>query len=114
MKTALKLILVFICFVFTASSFAGEISPEIKKELRAFQAQYRKAFDSKNIDGVMAMYAPDAVLMGTGEGELYRGKDAIRMAHIAFFRTFEKEDYSTTWMKAGAKGDIAWISACVR
>ena len=120
MKFLLRMMiaLFLVSFFVTASGIAAEanpeIKPEIKKELKAFLNQYREAFKAKNTDAVMAAYASDALLMGTGPGELYEGKDAIRKAHVEFFKSFDKEDPSIEWFKAGAKGDFAWISAVVK
>ncbi len=116
MKVVLRMTvaLILIGFFVAAPCIAAEVNPETKAEIKAFLNQYRDAFKMKNIDAVMAMYAPDAVLMGTGPGELYEGQDAIRKAHVEFFKSFDKEEPSIEWFKAGAKGDVAWIAAAVK
>jgi len=116
MKIVLRMgiALCLVSFFVVAPCVAADASPETKAELKAFLKQYRKAFNAKDVDAVVAMYAPDAVLMGTGPGELYEGSDAIRMAHIEFFKSFDKEEYAIDWIKTGAKADIAWIAASVK
>ena len=116
MKTVLRMMftLFLVCFFVAAPCIAADVNTETKTEIKAFLNQYREAFKSKNADAVMAMYASDAVLMGTGPGELYEGQDAIRKAHVEFFKSFDKEEPSIEWIKAGAKGDIAWIAATVK
>ena len=112
MKIVLRMIVaLFLVGLFVvAPCIAAEINPETKEELKVVRDQYREAFKLKNIDAVVAMYAPDAVLMGTGPGELYEGADAIRAAHVEFFKNFDKEEQSIEWVKFGAKGDVAWVA----
>jgi len=116
MKIVLRMMftLFLVCYFVASPCIAAEVNPETKAEIRAFLDQYREAFKLKNADAVMAMYAPDAVLMGTGPGELYDGADAIRKAHIEFFKSFDKEARTIDWIKVGTKDDVAWIAASVK
>jgi len=116
MRIVLRMMIaLFLVGLFVAAPcITAEVNPETKAELKAFLNQYRDAFNAKNTDAVMAMYASDAVLMGTGPGELYEGADAIRAAHTEFFKSFDKEKRSIEWIKAGANGDVAWIAAIVK
>jgi len=116
MKIVLRMgIALLLAGLFVASPCtAAEVKPETKAEFKAFLDQYRKAFNEKNADAVMAMYASDAVLIGTGPGELYEGSDDIRKAHVEFFKSFDKEERTIQWMKVGTKGNVAWIAATVK
>ncbi len=116
MKIVLRMgiALLLVGFFVAAPCVAADVSPETKAEFKAFLDQYRKAFSAKDADAVVAMYAPDAVLMGTGPGELYEGTDAIRNAHIEFFKSFDKEERTIEWMKVGTEGKVAWVVASMK
>ena len=62
----------------------------------------------------MAMYAEDAVLLGTGPGERYEGSEEIRNAYTEYFNTFDKEEGTLTWYKAGHQGDVVWAAGMSR
>ncbi len=116
MKIVLRMgiALLLVVFFVAAPCVAADVSPETKAEFKAFLDQYRKAFSAKDADAVVAMYAPDAVLMGTGAGELYEGADAIRKAHIEFFESFDKEERTVEFMKVGTEGNVAWVVASMK
>jgi hypothetical protein len=70
---------------------------------------YIKAYQAKDIDGVMAVFAdaPNTVMMGTGPDEIWLGKDDIRTAHHAFFANFKQESSENTVVSVGANGGVA-------
>lgn len=107
LRVALTLVLIFCWATIT---FAAEQNAAFKKEIVECVQEYRQAFKAKDIDGIMAMYAEDAVLMGTGPGERFVGQDEIRNAHMEYFKTFDKEESTLTWYKMGKNGDVVWIS----
>jgi uncharacterized protein (TIGR02246 family) len=83
--------------------------------VRSILQGYITAFQAKDIDGVMAVFAnaPNTVMMGTGPDEIWLGKDDIRMAHLAFFTGFEKESSERTLVSVGADGDVAWLTGYI-
>ena len=101
----MKIVRIMVALVFVVSfagiSLAAETDVDTDKELMEFVQKYRQAFEQKDIDGVMAMYAKDAVLMGTGPGERFVGAEEIRNAHVELFKTFDKEESTLTWHKTG-------------
>ncbi|MGW8193940.1 MAG: SgcJ/EcaC family oxidoreductase [Desulforhopalus sp.] len=88
---------------------------ETLEGVRSTLQNYLKAFQAKDIEGVMAVFAdaPNTVLMGTGPDEIWLGKDNIRMAHHAFFGNFEKESSERTLVSVGANGDAAWLTGYI-
>ena len=79
--------------------------------VRSILQGYITAFQAKDIDGVMAVFAdaPNTVMMGTGPDEIWLGKEAIRFAHLAFMDTPEKEaSKERTLVSAGASDNMAW------
>lgn len=99
---------IVVCFASTA--FASEMDAKTEKEVVEFVKKYRQEFEQRNIDAVMAMYAEDAVLMGTGSGERWVGPEEIRNAYLEIFKTFDKEESTLTWHKEGEKGDVVWVA----
>lgn len=107
----LRLFLALVFVVFWGSlAWAAEPDAGFEKEIKGFVLKYREAFKEKDIDAVMAMYADDAVLMGTGPGERFVGKEEIKNAYIEYFKTFDKEEYTMTWSKVGKQGDVVWAT----
>lgn len=106
-----RVTLALVLFVFwggLAVAAEKDVGPE--KEIMEFVQNYQQAFQKKDIDGVVAMYAKDAVLMGTGPGERYVGPEEIRNAYMEYFKTSDKEVYNNTWNKLGKHGDVLWVA----
>jgi ketosteroid isomerase-like protein len=57
--------------------------------------------------------SPEIYLMGTGPGEVYRGKEAVEGAYSQFFTRFDKGSLKFTyeWVSSGSRGDMAWFAA---
>lgn len=76
---------------------------------------YIKAYESKDIEGVMAVFAdsPNTVMMGTGPDEVWVGKDDIRRAHDAFMANSEQETSEKEIISTGAGEGFAWLTGAV-
>ena len=92
-------------------SQAGQTDAKAEAEIKKLMESYREAVGKQDLAGVMKSYAdgPDTVVMGTGPGELYVGKESIENAYRAFFSNFKTEKSKITWMKSGVNGNAAWI-----
>lgn len=84
-------------------------SPQVA-EIKKVLENHEEAFQKRDLAGTMAFFAPgpDTVLMGTGSGELYVGKDAIEKAYREFFKNFDTETYKFSWMQIKVKDNVAW------
>ena len=93
------------------ASAAGD-EAEARGEIAAVLAAYTEAFEAKDIDGVMATLADgeNTVMMGTGPGETWVGKDNIRAAHLAFMATAKKEESTRTLLASGVGEGTAWLA----
>lgn len=84
---------------------------------QVFQAHDR-ALGAHDIDGLMALYADneELVLLGTGPGERWLGREAIRNAYLQFMSDFDPgtTDNHCTWSSIGERGDTAWLAAMCR
>ncbi len=95
-------------WVTAALCLAQEIDPELMDMLR----KHDQALNEQDLATVMATYAPQGsiVLMGTGPGERWVGKEEIEDAYMHFFQDFDPGSLSTecTWNSMDARGNIAW------
>jgi uncharacterized protein (TIGR02246 family) len=99
----------------TAGAAQAEVDQAIKEAVRALWQDQHQAFDAHNVDGVLATYADsdDIMLMGTGPGEHWVGKEDIKDAYAHFMENF---DAHTMEVKCGegagsARGDVVWLTA---
>jgi uncharacterized protein (TIGR02246 family) len=92
-------------------SQAGQTDAKAEAGIKKLMESYRAAVGKQDLAGVMKSFAdgPDTVVMGTGPGELYLGKESIENAYRAFFSNFQTEKNKVTWMKSGVSGNAAWI-----
>jgi uncharacterized protein (TIGR02246 family) len=95
-----------------AAGAAASEAAQTKEDIAAVLAAYTKAFEAKDIDDVMACFADSdqAVVMGTGTGEIWIGKESIRSAHMAFMASAEKERSTSTLCGSGVEGGTAWLA----
>jgi uncharacterized protein (TIGR02246 family) len=86
-------------------------NPELEK-VRAVLKAHDDAMTSHNLDGVLAVLSPKAVIMGTGPGEVWAGTEEIKDAYKHFFEGFDKgEQDFTYYVKHGSLGgDMGWLA----
>lgn len=79
--------------------------------LRALLKAHDKAFTAQDLDGVMATFHPDAVVMGTGHGELWIGHDELKIAYEQMFKDFDKgkQSIESLWHDGGVGPEGAWL-----
>lgn len=94
---------------------ADQRSSDEAAQIRAAMDAYRQAISNKDIDGCMAAWGSGdgIVMLGTGPGERWVGRDEIRDAHLHFFDNFDKESSESTWRMARVSGDVAWGASMV-
>ena len=83
-------------------------------ELLNLLNQHDDALSQKNLDALMMLYAEgNTVMMGTGPGERFEGKDAIREAYEQITKDFDAGSlsHSCYWKTGGIKGEMAWLAA---
>jgi uncharacterized protein (TIGR02246 family) len=92
-------------------SQAGQTDSKAEAGIKKLIESYRAAVHKQDLPAVMKFFAdgPDTVVMGTGPGELYVGKESIENAYRAFFSNFQAEKGKIVWMKSGVNGNAAWI-----
>jgi len=92
-------------------SQAGQTDPKAEAGIKKLIENYQAAMGKQDLAAIMKSFAdgPDTVVMGTGLGELYVGKESIENAYRAFFSNYVAEKGKITWMKSGVIGNAAWI-----
>jgi uncharacterized protein (TIGR02246 family) len=84
-------------------------------EVTALLGQHDAALAAQDLKGVMKTYVSgnQIFLMGTGPGEIYRGREGIEGAYSQFFTKFEKgtAGFTYNWVSAGSRYDMAWFAA---
>jgi ketosteroid isomerase-like protein len=85
-------------------------NPELEK-VRAVLKAHDDAMTSHNLEGVLAVLSPKAVIMGTGPGEVWTGTEELKDAYKHFFEGFDKgEQDFTYYVKHGSLGsDMGWL-----
>jgi uncharacterized protein (TIGR02246 family) len=85
-------------------------NPELKAIRAVFKA-HDDAMTNHNLEGVLATMAPNAVIMGSGPGELWSGKDEIKEAYGKFFEGFDKgeQDFHYNFKFGGLSSDMGWL-----
>jgi ketosteroid isomerase-like protein len=87
-------------------------NPEVAK-IRAVLKAHDDATTSHDLNGVMAVLGPKAVIMGTGPGELYTGEDDLKVAYEHFFQGYDKgeQDFTYYVIHGGLSGEMGWLVA---
>lgn len=93
----------------------AEDEDKVRTEILDLLQQHDQALKEQNLDAVMATYAadPKIVLMGTGPGEFWVGKEEIADTYKHFFEDFKKGslNHECPWKSGGYQGDVAWLTA---
>jgi uncharacterized protein (TIGR02246 family) len=79
--------------------------------LKAVFDNYEKAFSAHDAAGVLKVFAPNAIIMGTGPGEIWGGAAEITEAFKHFFELFDpgKQKSEPLFRDGHAVGDMAWL-----
>jgi uncharacterized protein (TIGR02246 family) len=84
-------------------------------EIVSLLQKHDLALNQKDLDALMSLYATGdtTVLMGTGPGEKWAGKEEIGDAYEHFFQDFDKGSLTREcfWKTGASNGDVAWVSA---
>ena len=79
--------------------------------IKALLESYQKAFSAHDMAGVVNLFAPNAIVIGTGPGEIWGGAAEIRTAYQRFFDLFDKgqQTHETLFTDGHALSDMAWL-----
>ena len=103
------------CTLAAAPAWAETTAPQMDPAISSLLTKHSEAINNHDADGIAALYsaAPDTVLLGTGEGERWIGRDSIKDAYQHFFGHFDKGSVKVecSQRNSGVKGDLAWIAS---
>lgn len=93
----------------------AENGDSVQTNLLTLLETHDKGLKNKDMDLVIGSFSekPDTVLMGTGKGEVWVGRDQIRDAYGHFFADYDHGAMQThcTWHDTGSNGQVAWLVA---
>ena len=84
--------------------------------IKALFDEYIDAYLNRDIERIMALFAPDpdVIAIGTGDNEHLIGKEAIRSGFERDFDQSEALNIEMPWIFISASGPVAWVSSdCV-
>ena len=93
---------------------AGAQPPDAKNPdlegVRKLLHAHDKATTDHDLKGVMACLADDAAVMGTGPGEMWSGKEELKVAYEHFFMVYDKgeQKFSYHFMHGALGSDMGW------
>jgi uncharacterized protein (TIGR02246 family) len=87
--------------------------PTAVEALKTLLDAYHKAFSAHDLPAVLELFAPNAVMVGTGPGEIWGGPEEIGTAHKNFFQLFDpgKQKQEPKFRDGHVLGDMAWLVA---
>ena len=73
------------------------------------------AMNQHDLEGVTALFAPDSktVILGTGPGERFQGREEIKTAYTEMFKDFDKGTlkHECYWKEGGGNKSLKWGAA---
>ncbi len=94
----------------TANADNHAENPELAK-IRDLLGAHDKAMTAHDLDAVLATLSDDAVVMGTGPGEWWVGKDEIKVAYEHFFKVFDEgqQDFEYNYRQGNLSGEMGFL-----
>jgi ketosteroid isomerase-like protein len=114
-RVRILLLVVLMGLVAALPALAEDRGAKLTGQVTALLQRHDAAFAAQDLKGVMKTFVagPEIFLMGTGPGEIYRGKEGVEGAYSQFFTAFDKGSLviNYDWVSAGSRGDLAWFAA---
>jgi uncharacterized protein (TIGR02246 family) len=108
------LLVMLLSMILAGNCLAQPGNIKTNADVKALIERHFNALNAHDLKGVMETYAasPDAVLMGTGPGEVYLGDEAIGGAYAQFFTRFDPNtlSFSYDWILTASRGNFAWFA----
>jgi uncharacterized protein (TIGR02246 family) len=87
----------------------------VRGELAEMLRKHDEALNKHDLDGVVALFAPGnkTVVLGTGPGERFEGRDGIREAYTEIFKDFDKGSvkHNCYWKQGAGTAQLVWGAA---
>jgi uncharacterized protein (TIGR02246 family) len=101
----------------SAAAATGKSDAKVVEEVRVLLVKHDKALNDQNLDAVLSTFStnPKTVVLGTGQGERFVGRDEIRQAYTEIFKDYDKGTLVSPcdWKsgEADESGKMAWLAA---
>ena len=84
-------------------------NPELENVRKLLHA-HDKATTDHDLEGVLACLADDAAVMGTGPGEMWSGKEELKLAYEHFFMVYDKgeQEFEYNFLHGDLAADMGW------
>lgn len=109
------LAIVAICLLSLAVVQAQKQPDANLTQLAALLQKHDDALNQHDLDGIMSVFAPSdkTVVLGTGPGEKWQGKNEIRSAYEEIIKDFDKGTSTRTcdWRTGEVAGSTAWMAS---
>ena len=91
----------------------GKESKGSIEALKKLHDSYFKAFAAHDVNGILALFTPNAIILGTGPGEIWGGPEEIGEAHRNFFQAFDpgKQESEVLFRSGNVAGGMAWVTS---
>jgi ketosteroid isomerase-like protein len=83
---------------------------EAKKAVQAILDAYARGYAKKDVEGLLALCAPDCISIGTGEDEWRDGLDELREQLERDMSQSEEISVDFGETRLGFSGNVAWMS----
>lgn len=119
MRIRTLLVFAVLSVLMCGSALGQKSSPPSKNEveIKALYDRWAKAFEARDIDGIMAVYAPgdDVIAYDVVPPLQYRGKDAYRKDYLEFLSQYDGAIHVEYLdMRIISSGDVGFIHALER
>lgn len=100
-------------FAVAAPVMADNAAMTTGTAIQALLSKHDQALVEQDLVGVLDTFMTDAILMGTGPGEYWRGTEAIKDTYQHFFADYDAGslDIDCTWHSAGTNDSLTWLTA---
>lgn len=87
-------------------------NPDLAK-IQELLGSHDEAMTAHDLDGVLGTFADDAMVMGTGPGEMWAGKEELKEAYGHFFEVFDKgaQDFEYSYRQGDLSAEMGWLMA---
>ena len=112
-----SLVLAFLLFGMTLGPVWAQqaTEPKEKDAIKEAMQKHDEALNKQDLAALMDTYASNAniILMGTGPGEVWVGKQNIEEAYKHFFEDFKAGSlkHDCPWSMSDQKDNVAWLAA---
>jgi len=85
-------------------------NPELEP-VRALLKAHHDAMAARDMDGVLATFAEDGAIMGTGPEEIWSGKEELKFAYENFFKGYDKgeQDFESDYRIGALSDEMGWM-----